>query len=105
MNTERKNPTDNAEMNLNGMKVIARTAQAVYLRIPQAVQITSQFAGMSECKCGHCDGLGTWDTLMVPVNPGPHDYASTVHMPDSSVPGFMECEARRIRKNATQAKG
>ncbi len=92
------NPTDNADLNLNGMRIIARTPDAVYLRIPKAIQITSEFAGFSKCTCGSCDGLGTWDTLVVPINPDKHDWAYTVHMPDKSVAGFIEYDRKRIRK-------
>ena len=77
------------------MRIIARTKDAIYLRIPKAVQMTSQFNGLSGCICGYCDGLGTWDTLMVPISKTTHDWASTVHMPDAAVPRFLEITGRK----------
>ena len=96
-----KNVTDHNEVNLNGMRVIARTKDAIYLRIPKALQMTSQFISPdNKCSCGHCDGNGTWDTLVVPANDNPHDWASTVHMPDSAIPAFLLF----IKKNETPIK-
>ena len=52
---------------LNGMKVIVRTSEAIYLRIPRELQAESKFAS-GKCRCGDCDGSGKWDTLVIPVN-------------------------------------
>jgi hypothetical protein len=81
---------------LNGMRVIAQTDDAVYLRIPKELQVESDFAG-GQCSCGHCDGSGKWDTLVVPTH-GNYQFSATVHMPDSSVQPFLASIERAKRK-------
>lgn len=80
----------------NGMEVLARTKDAVYLRLPRG--LWGKRGG--KCTCGQCDGSGYFDTLVVPTNaPGPKtrqkpDYAYTVHMPNKAVREFIEyCKA------------
>jgi hypothetical protein len=67
---------------LNGMSIIARTKEAIYLRIPKELQ---QPAG--KCTCPHCKGADAfWDTLAVPIAPPQrNDTAWTVHMPDPTL--------------------
>jgi hypothetical protein len=71
---------------MNGSMVIARTKDAVYLRIPDSL---AALAGDGSCDCPHCKRSGKpakWDTLVVPTKgPSNHyraDCAYTVHMPD-----------------------
>ncbi len=73
----------------NGLPILARTKDAIYVRLPESVQAESAFAG-AKCTCGHCDGSGKWDTLVIPVQGTRHnDSTYTVHMPDSSIAGFV----------------
>ena len=96
-----KNVYDNADLNLNGMEIVARTEDAIYLRIPKAVQMTSQFA-KGQCSCGKCDGQGTWDTLAIPLKPTDgKEWAYTVHMPDPK--WFLEMVSKNTRKGALGA--
>lgn len=79
---------------MNGAAVIARTKDAVYLRIPLGLQRPIE----GGCSCDQCranPALAKWDTLLVPVSATRSDYASTVHMPDASVPGFIEYTRRK----------
>ncbi len=66
--------------------VIARTKDAIYIRLPRAVQISR-----GPCSCGKCDGQGFNDTLVVATKPDKrsNDYTYTVHMPDRSIEGFL----------------
>lgn len=74
---------------LNGMKVIKRTPEAVYLRIPDSLQI-----GTDVCSCPFCKDPKNpialkyrWDTLAVPIiQTEQYEHAWTVHMPDPSFP-------------------
>jgi hypothetical protein len=92
---------------LNGMTVIARTADAVYLRIPADLQVPSAFAG--KCTCGNCDGSGKWDTLVIGTETPkrvngvrPADYAWTCHMPDKAVQPFIEYQRNKARQSGNQ---
>lgn len=69
---------------LNGMSVILRTKDAVYLRMPQKLwePIT--------CDCETCkrnNRRGYWDTLVVATkrDPKKNDYAWTCHMPPETI--------------------
>ncbi len=68
------------------MTVIARTNDAVYLRLPLELQ-----RDCGGCSCPHCKvnpDLAKWDTLVVPL--GLHEHSYTVHMPDGSIASFNE---------------
>ena len=81
------------ENHLNGMRVIARTSEAIYIRIPEALQAPSAFG---PCSCGHCNGSGKWDTLTVSLTEQrPFDFTGTIHMPDSAVAPFLDYVRRR----------
>ncbi len=73
---------------MNGLNIIARTSEAIYIRLPRELQYQTPFAS-DGCTCGDCDGEGRTDTLAVPITPVGHDYTFAVHMPDKSVPGFL----------------
>ena len=67
------------------MKVIAETADAVYLRLPAELQRDTD-----GCDCQHCKrnpALAKWDTLVVPKG-SPNDHSYTIHMPDGSIQAF-----------------
>lgn len=71
------------------MFVLEQTKEAVYLRLPEALQ---RSAGI--CNCAFCGGQeGKWDTLVVPVKPGRNHtdaWTYTVHLPDKAVQGFRQ---------------
>jgi hypothetical protein len=81
-------------MTLSTLDVIARTEDAVYLRLPKELQ-----RPIDRCVCPYCDShkheSPAWDTLCVPVSGA--GYASTVHMPDP-----LEFEAA-IKRNGKTA--
>lgn len=81
---------------LNGMRVIARTKEAIYMRIPEALQAPSTFAD-DNCTCGSCDGSGKWDTIQIPLQPDNwrRDFATTIHMPDKAVQPFLAAMRRK----------
>jgi hypothetical protein len=90
--TTETNQTAVRENYMNGMRILARTADAVYIRIPEALQVPSGFAD-GQCSCGRCDGSGKWDTLVVPAESGDwfqSRFTYTVHMPDSAVQPFLD---------------
>ena len=76
---------------LNGMTVIGRTKEAIYLRIPKELQEACALG----CLCDYCvkqkqinpNYIPTWDTLCVSTKAPKkgNDYGWTVHMPDVSV--------------------
>ena len=73
---------------LTAMPIIARTKDAVYVRLPKKLQRVIE----SGCDCNECrkdPNLAKWDTLVVPLSV---IYPSTyvVHMPEASVPKFVE---------------
>lgn len=72
---------------VNGLTVLVRTNEAIYIRLPRELQYQTAFAS-DGCSCGDCDGEGRTDTLGVPINPGPNDYTFAVHMPDKAIEGF-----------------
>lgn len=81
--------------NLTSMRVIARTKDAVYVRLPRELQRDA--AG---CGCEHCKkdpALAKWDTLVIPTEETRRafDFTWTVHMPDGAVNAFREY----VRKN------
>jgi hypothetical protein len=71
---------------LKGMRLIAQTNDAIYIRIPTVLQAPGAFTG-GDCSCGHCDGSGNLDTLMVPTH---GKFTTTVHMPDRAVQLFID---------------
>jgi hypothetical protein len=74
------------------MLVIARTNDAVYLRLPHELQRDID----GGCGCDHCKknpALAKWDTLVVPTEV--HDHSWTVHMPDATVSDFREYIRRK----------
>jgi hypothetical protein len=85
-------------MTMFSMRVIARTKDAIYLRLPLELQRDT-----GGCDCPVCKKDPTkakWDTLVVPTKGGRtyHDeHSGTVHMPDGSVDGFVEYMRRKER--------
>jgi hypothetical protein len=94
----------NLTPSLLSMAVLATTSEAVYLRLPRELQRESG----GHCSCGHCDGAGLWDTLVVPTAPFTHGasysawHSGTCHMPDSAVPTFVEHMRKRETKRASR---
>lgn len=88
---------------LNGMEVLCRTEDTVFLRIPRKLQDWSNLTGMN-CSCETCKDIrarddwdkndhSKWDTLAVPRNPptkNQADFSHTVHMPNGTVPQSIE---------------
>jgi hypothetical protein len=76
--------------------IICRTKDAIYLRLPLAMQ-----TDCGGCSCDQCKAdpkLAKWDALCVPLLPGdsyPARTAHTVHMPDGCVPQFKEHMRRK----------
>ncbi len=72
---------------LFAMAVLAVTKQAVYLRLPSALQRTID----GGCDCTECKGkpgvVPAWDTLVCPID-SKLGSSYTVHMPDGSIPAF-----------------
>lgn len=75
---------------MNGCAVLTRSDEAIYVRLPRELQVSA----FGPCSCGKCDGEGRFDTLMVPINPGPHDYVTVVHLPDAGIAGFNDAMKR-----------
>lgn len=69
------------------MEILARTKDAVYLRLPLEMQ---RDAGGCSCEqCKQDPALAKWDTLCVPVT-GAYEHAHTVHMPSGAVAQFKQ---------------
>ena len=70
---------------MNGSAVLARTKEAIYVRLPDEVATV-----IDGCSCDYCKKSGLppkWDTLVVPLEYDPKnhprgDWCHTVHMPD-----------------------
>lgn len=80
------------------MRVLARTEDAVYLRLPVELQRTIE----GGCSCPHCGGRATWDTLVVPTQLNAHTH--TVHMPDGSVEAFVTYARRKAARDVLEGK-
>lgn len=70
---------------LNGMSVIKRAPDVIFIRIPEALQVLA--CGDGICSCSYClahpDKPAMWDTLAIPTKFCRHnDTTYTVHMPD-----------------------
>lgn len=87
----RKNKSATAKPDnvLNGMTILGRYQDTVYIRLPVALR-----APTKGCKCDYCaahpNEVPTWDTLCVGIpsktNPtlcGEYQHTWTVHMPDA----------------------
>jgi len=77
------------------MRVIARTGDAVYLRLPKELQRSIE----GGCNCPQCKAdptLAQWDTLVVSTDQR-SAFSSTVHMPDGCIAGFVEYCARKAK--------
>lgn len=83
---------------LNGMEVILRTKETIYLRIPRALQLPT---GTAPCQCPSCKEMmrigskdhSKWDTLAITTKPpkgNRNDTAWTVHFPDGALPEAIE---------------
>lgn len=73
---------------LNGMPIIARTKDAIYIRIPRELQKPCDGCECSYCKAHPRETPG-WDTLAVTRDKGAiHESTWTVHMPDPK--SFLE---------------
>ena len=75
--------TKNTMAQLNGMAVIKRTKDAIYMRIPTDVSTVIEWG----CDCPYCkahpDILPRWDTLAITTEKSKsYDATWTVHMPD-----------------------
>src|SRR5258708_5311515 len=66
---------------LNGMSVIARAKDAVYLRIPKELQVPCNGCDCPYCKA-HLNEVPSWDTLGVPTANKRLNTAWTLHMPN-----------------------
>ncbi len=69
---------------LNGMRVIKRTKDVIFVRLPITLQ-----RECGTCTCQHCKRaarvIGHWDTLAIPVQPSlmrGQDTTWIVHMPE-----------------------
>lgn len=74
---------------VSGMNVVARTKEAVYLRVNDSLrERTDYHHSGARCTCDFCanrkDQDSMWDTLCVPLKKPKkgNDYAHTVHMPE-----------------------
>ena len=73
--------------NLNGLEVIARGGDAIYIRVPSELQLPCNGCDCDYCKA-HPELEPKWDTVAVPVFPSKLDVTWTVHMPDAKA--FMK---------------
>jgi hypothetical protein len=78
---------------LLSMRVVAWTDEAVYLRLPLALQRETGGCSCEQCKKN--PALAKWDTLVVPTQGKPRgnyseNHSWTCHMPDgAAVENFM----------------
>jgi len=65
------------------MAIIARTKDAIFVRLPEFLQRSCDGCSCDYCKA-HPDKTPAWDTLVVPIRCDPRkaDFTYTVHMPD-----------------------
>jgi hypothetical protein len=85
---------EETQARLNGMMVICRTDECVFIRLPEEM-----WRSAGTCNCNHCKGQPAfWDTLAVPiVSTGrDRDYTYTVHMPDPQT--TIDYYARKARQ-------
>lgn len=73
------------DINANGMSIICRTPEAVYIRLPQGLQREAGGCSCDWCKA-HPKEVPAWDTLVVNLAPPQDrhrpDTTWTVHAPD-----------------------
>ena len=102
MRLERKVDTEEQPIQLTpaltAMLVVARTADAIYARLPHELQREIE----GGCGCEHCKRdprLARWDTLVVPTKADSRGLAwtHTVHMPDGSLETFRRYASRQRR--------
>ena len=89
---------------VTSMEVLARSKDAVYLRIPKDLQQLCT----GGCDCPHCTvdpQAAAWDTLVVPTKAPRgkgNDFSSRCHLPDAAVPEFITYLAEKDRKKSKQ---
>mgnify|MGYP001607778318 CR=1 FL=1 len=66
---------------LNGMKIIKRNSEAIFVRLPISLQREAGTCTCTNCKRNNRQ-IGHWDTLVIPINSSENDTTFTVHMPD-----------------------